>query len=153
MAKLKKRPRQTQSTIFKLQMDHKSQWECASISAKIKTLRAATNDQAQLLTILKSLNIVEGNKTEIRHDQLEEIISTLRTTRNKPPSSTRATKKKPRKHPLLPDIGNKRKPSIGLRKQIIANKTKQLEAKARNTTKHWVVDEDEDYLVPQDDTQ
>ena len=153
MAKFKKPPHQTQSTIFKLLMDQKSQWECASTSSKIETLKAAMKDQAKLLTILKSLNIIEGSQTEIRHDQLEEIISTMHTPGTAPMPSTRASKKKERTHPLLPDIGDKKKSSIGIRKEIIANKAKQQEVKAHNTTKHWVVDEGDDYLVQPERTE
>ena len=129
-------------------MDQKSQWQCASTSSKIETLRAVMKDQAKLLTILKSLNIIEGSQNEIRHNQLEAIISTMRTPGAASTPSTRASKKKARTHPLLPDIGDKKKSSIGMRKVIIATKAKQQEVKAHNTTKHWVVDEGDDYLAP-----
>ena len=97
MAKLKKQPRQTQSTIFRLQMDQKSQWECASTTSKIQTLKVAMQDQGKLLHILKSLALIPHNHySKIRHDQLKDIISTLQMLGKPATPSTRALNKKKR---------------------------------------------------------
>ena len=128
-------------------MDQKSQWECASTSSKIETLRAAMQDQDKLLMILKSLGIISGQSTEIWRDQLEDLISTMQEPGKTPQPSTRASKKKKRVWALLPDLEIKKHSNIGHRKEIIAEKAKQQEIKSRNTTKQWVVEEDDDYLA------
>ena len=131
MAELKKHPHQTQSTVFRLQMDQKSQWECASLSTKIETLKAALHDQEKLLQILKSLALIpQDHRTEIRHDQLDSIISTFQTA-VKPKPSTRASNKKKCMWALLPDLTlNWQKTShVGCRKEIIAQKVREQELK------------------------
>ena len=153
MAKLKKQPHQTQSTIFRLQMDQKSPWECASTTSKIQTLKAALHDQGKLLHILKSLDIIpHDHHSEIRHDELEDIISTLQTS-GKPTPSTRASKKKERVWALLPDLalGKQKISHVGYRKEIIAEKAKQQELKSMNTTKQWVIEDDDNYLLDSPD--
>ena len=128
-------------------MDQKSEWECASTSSKIETLRAAMHDQNKLLTILKSLGIIAGNSTEICHNQLEDIISTMQVPGKIPQPSTRASKKKKCVWALLPDLAIQKPSQIGHWKEIIAEKAKQKDIKSRNTTRQWVVEEDDDYLA------
>ena len=95
MAKLKKRPHQTQSTIFRLQMDQKSQLECASTTSKIQTLKVAMHNQGKLLHILKSLALIPHNHhSKIRHDQLDDIISTLQMSGKLATPTTRASNKR-----------------------------------------------------------
>ena len=139
IAKLKKHPRQSQSTLFRIQMHQKSQWECASTSSKIETLRAAMQDQDKLLTILKSLGIISSQSTEIWHDQLEDIISTMQEPGKTPQPSTRASKKKKWVWALLPDLAIKKHLNIGHCKEIIAEKAKQQEIKSRNTTSNGLL--------------
>ena len=148
MAKLKKCPRQVQSTVFWLQMDHTSQWQCASPIAKIETIKAAMHDQDKLLYILKMLGLIPPTQcAAISHDELESLLSSLHLS-NKPATSTRASKKKKRTWALLPDLapGGKKVHHVECRKTIIAEKAKQQELKATNSTKEWVVAEVEDYL-------
>ena len=136
-------------------MDQKSQWECASTSSKIQTLKAVMQDQGKLLHILKSLAVIPQNHySEIRHDQLEDIISTLQMPGKLATPSTRASNKKKRVWVLLPDLatGKKKKSHFGCHKEIIAERAKQQEIKSRNTTKQWVIEEDDDYLLEPPET-
>ena len=85
-------------------MDHKSQWQCATTSVKIQTMKAAMMDQEKLLNILKSMSIIPEDHTSIVHpDQIEEIIFTLKTLGVAPSKSTRASKRE-RVWALLPDL-------------------------------------------------
>ena len=78
MAKLKKRPRQVQSTVFRLQMDHISQWQCASPASKIEAIKSATHDQEKLQHILKTLGLIPQSQcSAVSHDELESLLSTL----------------------------------------------------------------------------
>ena len=105
MLALKKRPKQSQSKTFRLQMDHKIQWECATTSATIQTIKAAMNDQEKLLSILKSMSIIPQDHTSVVYsDQINQIISTLKIPGVTTAKSTRASKKK-RVWALLPDLG------------------------------------------------
>ena len=118
-------------------MDHKSQWQCATTSAKIHTVKAAMMDQEKLLNILKSLSIIPEDHTSIVHpDQIEEIISTLKTLGVAPAKSTRASKRES-VWALLPDFCVAKQKLK--QKAISAMKTKQQMAKMANTTKQWVV--------------
>ena len=131
MAKLKKCPHQIQSIVFHLQMDQKSQWECWSLSTKIEILKATLHDHEKLLQLLKSLVLIpQDHHTEIRHNQLDSIISTFQTA-VKPTPSTRASNKKKCKWALLPDLTlNWQKTShVGYWKEIIARKAKEQELK------------------------
>ena len=147
MCKLKKRPRQSQSTMFRIQMDQKSQWECASASSKIETIRAAMHDQTKLLTILKSLGVIAGNSTDISHNQIENIVSTLQMPGKIPQPSTRASKKKKRVWALLPDLAINKPSQVGWCSDIIAKKAKLDAIKSTNSTKQWVMEEHDNYLT------
>ena len=67
--------------------------------------KAVMIDQEKLLNILKSMSIILEDHSSIVHpDQIEEIISTLKTPGVAPAKSTRASKKE-RVWALLPDLG------------------------------------------------
>ena len=66
--------------------------------------KAAVHDQGKLLHILKTLNLVPNDHcSEIKHDELDNIISTLQTS-GKPTPSTRASNKRKQVWSLLPDL-------------------------------------------------
>ena len=129
-----------------IQMDHKIQWQCATTSVKMQTIKAAMTDQEKLLNILKSMSIILEDHTSVVHpDQIEEIISTLKTPGVAPAKSTRAPKKE-RVWALLPDLCIAKQKLEQSQKAISAMKTKQQLAKLANTTKQWVVEEGSEYL-------
>ena len=112
-------------------------------------------DQGKLLHILKSLALIPHNHySEIRHDQLDDIISTLQMSRKPATPATRASNKKKRVWALLPDLvlGKKKTSHIGCCNEIFAERAKQQELKSRNTTKQWVIEDDDDYLLKSPDT-
>ena len=148
MAQLKKRPRQVQSTVFRMQMDYTSQWRCASPASKMEAIKAARHDQDKLLHLLRTLGLIpQSQLTAVTQDELDGLLSTLHTA-NHPPASTRASKKKKRTWALLPDLaaGAKKSRHVECRKAIIDQKAKQQQIKATNTTTEWVVAEEDDYL-------
>ena len=148
MAQLKKRPRQVQSTVFRIQMDYTSQWQCASPASKIEAIKAAMHNQEKLLHLLRTLGLIPNTQlTAVTQDELDGLLSTL-SMANNPPASTRASKKKKRTWALLPDLaaGAKKSRHEECRKTIIAEKAKQQKTKAANTTKEWVIAEEDDYL-------
>ena len=106
-------------------------------------------DQDKLLHILKSMALIPKNHySEICHDQLEDIISTFKTPGKLSAPSTKASKKKERVWALLPDLAlGKQKGPIHCWKEVIATRAKQQEIRMQNTTKQWVVEEDNNYLL------
>ena len=130
-------------------MDYQSQLECARTSSKIQTIKAAMTDQDKLLHILKSMALIPKNHySEIHHDQLEDIISTLKTPGKPSAPSTRASKKKEREWALLPNLAlGKQKGPIRCRREVIATRAKQQEIRMQNAMKQWVVEEDNNYLL------
>ena len=106
MAKLKKRPRQVQSTVFCVQMDHTSQWQCASPASKIEAIKSTMHDQEKLLHLLKTLGLILPSQfSAVTQEELDGLLSTLQLA-NTPPASTRASKKKKRTWALLPDLAS-----------------------------------------------
>ena len=84
------------------------------------------NDQEKLLSILKSMSIIPQDHTSVvRYDQIDQIISTLKTPGVATAKSTRASKKK-RVWALLPDLGIANKPEQRSRKEISATNNKWL---------------------------
>ena len=148
MAQLKKRPRQVQSTVFRVQMDYTSQWRCASPASKMEAIKTARNDQDKLLHLLRALGLIpESRVAAVSQEELDDLLSTLRTSNN-PPASTRASKKHKRKWVLLPDLaaGANKSRQGQCRKTIINVRAEQQRIKATNATKEWVVAEEDDYL-------
>ena len=54
MESLEKRPKQSESKTFKIQMDHGTHWFCAMATAKITAIKAALTDQDTLINVLKA---------------------------------------------------------------------------------------------------
>ena len=144
----KKRLKQSESKTFKIQMDHSTHWFCAMATAKIAAIKAAMTDQDSLINVLKAMNLVPKDYTNVvRPDQINEILSTIRDPEELPMKATRASRHK-RKWALLLDLGlAKQNPDIPRpRKAITAGKIKEHMAKLVNMSKHWVVQEGMEYL-------